>query len=847
MPESNIKELFTQAIALDTEGRDRFIAELKVSNPDTAELLKRLIEHDDEPLTDLDRPLDLQSELPSEQSIPSEHKGLPRQFGEYRLLRRVGAGGVGIVFEAEQDVPRRRVAIKVLHPWNKDQTASDRFRHEVHALGRLDHPDIARLYECSIADLGFGPQQYLSMEFVEGVSIIKHAAEQRLSIERRIRLLKRVAQSVHSMHLKGVVHRDLKPSNVLVTKDGSPKLVDFGVASLQGAGFAPLTGTGQILGTPKYMSPEQISGHSQDVDSRTDVYSLGLLAYEILTGALPSLDPARLTPAPLLGSIDRRFRDDIEHVIAKALEPKPEDRYQSASAFAEDLGRSIAGQALAAKYGSVGARALRVWKHNKRRIATVTLALITLLTAAIAVPTSIYQNKLALAKAEHASRMSESFAQAAGMIHLLRQDAPLKLILKTGAYEELLAELKSHPTAWAQTASAIGLMIGLKGDVNTAQSLLEESIEVATGADDPSGYVLITCMYRMVLFQSMLQQPEEALPFALNGYSTSCDTFGSDSFMACQFAVQVADLYSRTHQVEQANRYATLALNETQNESGLAEHVISSRRVLGPILMRLDRLDEAEPIIREAIAWHRAWGFTKNRLYGWQISALASLRYKQGDMATAEWLFREASEIFRSADGDLSAHYLSALQSVGVCLREQGRLEEAETYVIKSLRLREAKYDAPHEYVANSLVTLANLYQLMPGTTPERIEYARQGLAMRRQLNSPPDEIAEAELALGSLLLKHGNIHEAAELLQNATLRYSPETTNRWRHEYAHALVLVDQILQSTDTSETGNELQATYASLLSAKGKDDPWVREIDRWRTHLGAGSLAVETATD
>ncbi len=847
MPEPNIKDLFTQAIALDTEGRERFIAELKVSNPDTAELLNRLIEHDDEPLTDLDRPLDLQSELPSEQSIPSEHKGLPRQFGKYRLLRRVGAGGVGIVFEAEQDVPHRRVAIKVMHPWNSDQTASDRFRHEVHALGRLDHPDIARLYECSVADLGFGPQQYLSMEFVEGVSIVKHAVEQGLSIERRIRLLKRVAQSVHSMHLKGVVHRDLKPSNVLVTNDGAPKLVDFGVASLQGAGIAPLTGTGQILGTPRYMSPEQISGNSQDVDSRTDVYSLGLLAYEMLTGALPSLDPARLTPPPLLGSIDRRLRDDIEHVVAKALEPKPEDRYQSASAFAEDLGRSLTGQSLAAKYGSFGARAVRVWKHKKKRIATSTLALVTLLTAAIAVPTSIYQNKLAVAKAEHANRMSYSFAQVTGILNYLQDDTPLAVLHNSSNYNRLLADLEPYPTSWALAASAFGLMIGMKGEAETGIAMLDESIEVATNTEDPVGFALLLCIYRKVHLHSFLKDHESVLPLSIDGYRIACDRHGSDSRMATQFALQIADLYLHTHQTEQANTYASLALNNmlSQKEPNLQDAI--NFRTLGPLLMRLDRFEEAEPILRQSIAEHRSIGYTKSEFFSWQVSALASIEFKRGNIKKAEHLFRLAARHAVRVTGEHSHRFVGAIQGLGVCLREQGRLEEAEFYLKKSLTLRRQMYTAPHEFIANSLVTLANLYQLMPDTTPERVEIARQGLAMRRQLETRPDEIAEAELALGALLLKHGDITEAAELLVNAEFLYSPSTNDRWRHHYAHALVLIDQILDRADTPETGNELLATYDDLLALRGEDDPWVKEINRWRTQLGAGSLTADVATD
>ncbi|MCB9671619.1 MAG: serine/threonine protein kinase [Alphaproteobacteria bacterium] len=262
------------------------------------------------------------------------HQADPSRLGPYRIVGRLGNGAMGVVYDAEQDHPRRRVALKVLHPWMRTEVALDLFRFEAQALGQVQHPGIPAVYQAGESD----GVAYLAMERVVGVPLLEWAGRGRTSSTERIAMLVRIAQAVQAAHDTGLIHRDLKPSNILVTADGAPKLLDFGVAA--NAASRP----GSIAGTPAYMSPEQAAG--LPVDARSDLHALATLAYELLTGRLP-VDPGtlgdmaeakRVLPPPahtLLPGLD----PDVSAVLDRALAPDPDDRHPSVAAFAADLER----------------------------------------------------------------------------------------------------------------------------------------------------------------------------------------------------------------------------------------------------------------------------------------------------------------------------------------------------------------------------------------------------------------------------------------------------------------------------------------------------------------------------
>ena len=330
---------------------------------------------------------------------------LPAWVGSYRILGLLGEGGMGAVYRAEQRHPRRPVALKVVRPGLLSPRLRRRFELEAEVLGRLEHPGIAHIYEAGTADAGRGvPQPFFAMELVEGRPLTDHARARRLNTAARLDLLARVCDAVQHAHQRGVVHRDLKPSNILVTEDGQPKVVDFGVAraldaDVQGAAAAAATGhteAGQVVGTLHYMSPEQAGGEAHAVDTRSDVYALGVVAYELLADRLPYTlagrplheavraireeEPDRLSSA----TGDRALRGDVETIVAKALAKEPARRYATAAELAADLRRHLNAEPIAARPPGTWYQLSKFARRN--RAATVgAAATLAVLVAGVAV------------------------------------------------------------------------------------------------------------------------------------------------------------------------------------------------------------------------------------------------------------------------------------------------------------------------------------------------------------------------------------------------------------------------------------------------------------------------------
>ena len=304
---------------------------------------------------------------PGSDGVPGHPVTLSRdhlvKVGRYRVLRLLGEGGMGAVYEAEQDSPHRAVALKVIRPGLVSPALVKRFAQEVEILGRLHHPGIAQIHEAGLAEDG---RPFFAMEFIRGLALDEYVRRHGLDPTAGVGLLARVCDAVQHAHDRGVVHRDLKPANILVEDTGQPKVLDFGVARATGADLqsgAGLTRTGQMLGTPTYMSPEQVNADPAAIDHRADVYALGVILFELLANRLPYplenrplAEAARLIlehDPPRLGSINPELSGDLETIVAKALEKDRARRYPTAAALAADLRRSVAHEPILARPPSV--------------------------------------------------------------------------------------------------------------------------------------------------------------------------------------------------------------------------------------------------------------------------------------------------------------------------------------------------------------------------------------------------------------------------------------------------------------------------------------------------------------
>ncbi len=337
-----IEALFAEVCELDPTARDARLAEVPT---DLRQQVKRLLELDDraEGVFVTDGGQQWLGETTTQD--------VPERVGAFRIVRRLGMGGMGIVYEAEQEHPRRRVALKVVHPRLRTPEVLDWFHFEAQALAQVVHPGVPNVYEAGTTADG---TVYLSMELVDGRSLRDWARQTRASLQRRIRLLIDVSRAVAACHAAKVIHRDLKPSNILVTDDDVPIVLDFGVAMPHASG--PETHPG----TPGYMSPEARRGDALDV--RSDVYALGCIAFELLTGRLPDGPDV-----PAADAIEPALDPDVSDVLRRALATKREHRTPTATAFAEDLACTLALQPLPWKRGRAY-RAGRFALRNRMRI-----------------------------------------------------------------------------------------------------------------------------------------------------------------------------------------------------------------------------------------------------------------------------------------------------------------------------------------------------------------------------------------------------------------------------------------------------------------------------------------------
>jgi serine/threonine protein kinase len=435
-PSDRTEALFYEAADLPTEEQRALLDAACADDPDLRAKVEKLLADDarlwanEGKTVFLDSPLVRSPTPPTDLPAPAPGP-LPTSVGRYRIVRLLGEGGMGAVYEAEQDFPRRSVALKVIRPGLVVPAVLKRFAQEAQILGRLHHPGIAQIYEAGVAEDG---QPFFAMELVRGASLDECARRHGLEAAGRLDLVARICDAVQHAHDQGIVHRDLKPSNILVDESGQPRVLDFGVARSTDPDLLSTlahTRTGHMVGTLAYMSPEQVVAAPGGLDGRSDVYTLGVILFELLAGRLPY--PLELLPLPeaarvireqdpaRLGAIDRRLGGDVETIVARALEKDRERRYQSAAELAEDIRRHLRHEPIRARPPSL---LYRLGKFVRRRKAAVVAAaaLLALLLGGTAVLVVRLRDQ-AVQQARRSQEVQEALSRAARLREQARSAA----------------------------------------------------------------------------------------------------------------------------------------------------------------------------------------------------------------------------------------------------------------------------------------------------------------------------------------------------------------------------------------------------------------------------------------
>ena len=531
--------VFLEVRDLSRTERERRLLMLEVEDDQLHREVRSLLKHDHtiSPREDaivggpgaptLDR-----SSRPAHSSIVNRQSSIPdmpERIGPYRVIERIGRGGSGYVLLAEQDEPvRRRVAIKIVPHAALDPDFAARFEVERRALERTDHPNIARILDAGRTVDGL---PYLVMDFIEGAPITEHCRSNGLGLRQRIELMLDVADAVQHAHQRGVIHRDLKPANILVSQQAQadglkpvcrPRVLDFGIAKpipeMWGASDSPPT-AGVPLGTPAYMAPEQTGGSARSlaIDTRTDVYALGAVLYELACGRPPNEitdgDPLETlrrirdsTPPPAASHVRQRSSEfagdnaarallvDLDCVLAKALEKDPARRYATVAAFASDLRRLLAGEAIEARPPTFGYRAARFAQRNRVLVASMAIVLLATVLGVTGLVLGLVEartQRLEALNQTDAQREINRFLTDDLLAAASPEEAgagvgitALDLLNRAGARVD--ERFPTRPTIAASIHHTLGVAYGALGEFDTASTHLKRALELRTAAIGPN-------------------------------------------------------------------------------------------------------------------------------------------------------------------------------------------------------------------------------------------------------------------------------------------------------------------------------------------------------------------------
>ena len=657
----------------------------------------------------------------------------PEQVGSYRIIRLLGEGGMGAVYLARQDKPARDVALKLIRPNIASSKLMRRFEFEAEVLGRLQHPGIAQIYEAGTHDSGDGVQPFFAMELVEGRSLRDYAERAGLSLRERLTLFAKVCDGVEHAHQKGVIHRDLKPANILVTHDGEPKILDFGIARATDGDQKVTTmhtDVGALIGTLPYMSPEQVSGNPDDLDVRSDVYALGVVLYELLAGRLPySVDNSsiyeaariiREQEATRLSSVHTTLRGDVDTIVGKALEKEKERRYQSAAALATDIRRFLADETIVARPASTVYQLRKFARRNRGLVAGVIASFVILLAGA-GVSTMLALREAAQRRA--AERAQADLEQVVefqeDMLkrvrpHEMGQDmlAAVRALIETtergrGAEDEQIARTLAEfdrAMAGALATDAARMLLDssvLAPAAETLEAELGDQPEVAAKM-----HHALASTYRSIgLFDKGITQAERAVELRTASLGPEhIDTLLSRSLQAML-------LWDNGDSKESGRRLEELIPMWERVAGPEHRQTLVAKMCLGVILLDYDRNDEARALFENVLeAQERTLGPDHEHLAS-TLSNLATALESLERHDEAIPLLERSMEIYRQNYGEDDGRTLGALERLAKVHQRHQQVEEALAIQVQVVDTMRRVYGDRDPDTLDALMSLARIYR----------------------------------------------------------------------------------------------------------------------------------------
>ena len=740
-----LEDLFRQVHELPEDRREELLHRHRGDDPGLVSEVRSLLMHAAIDDSFLEKP-----EYPKNRR-PAAHPGA---IGDYRIVRLLGSGGMGEVYLAEQSEPiRRKVALKLIKRGVDTEQVLRRFDAERQALALMDHPTIARVYDAGASQEG---RPFFVMEYVDGVPAAEFCDRNRLDLTDRLRLFIQICEGVQHAHQRGVIHRDIKSSNVLVTtRDGEavPKIIDFGIAKATddplGADTA-LTEAGQFMGTPEYMSPEQSELTHRDLDTRTDVYSLGVLLYRLLVGRYPfnpedlrratldelrrmirEDDPAvpstrfqslgeattevsghrRADPATLLKSL----RGDLDWICMKALEKDRARRYASAADLAADVQRYLSDEPVHARPPT---RTYRLQKFVRRNRVGVTAASVIFLGLALGV-LGIVVGLVRAVEAEHRAR-AEAAAKRS-VLHFInnvfqewdpesgpKAGTTVAEILEAGTRQ--VDSLSDQPLEQAELMTIIGEIQMRNDNHDVARPLLERALAIKRefyGDEHPD---VLDVVNALGILSAMTRDDQQARMYFQQALKTGERILDADDEDLAAIMKNLGDTLTRLGELDQARRLHERSLAIRRRADPESARVARSMRSVADLYRKAGDYDTAIPMLEESLRIRLKTEPPGHYRVGYGHIFLGQALREAGRAEEARPHCERALEIWEAVFESEPDHQLlrDASFELALTLTELGELRGVEPLFERALAIDEQQFGADHPYVAETLESYAS-------------------------------------------------------------------------------------------------------------------------------------------